>query len=407
MRQMLVLLHRWVGLSTALFLAVAALTGSALAYKDELEAWINPSLFAVQPSSTDQALLDAFVLREKVESAFPQANVWHMSFPQPDRTSMFFLSPRKDAAGAPIEIPVDQVYVNPYSGEIVGSRKWGVLFHNGGFQRENVIPFIWRLHEALALPHPWGKVFMGLIALLWTFDCFIGVALTWPRGRPFCAKWAPAWKIKRGASVYRTNLDVHRAAGLWLWLALLVFAWSSVMLNLRGEVYQPVMSAFLSFDAGTPRYAALDEEPVVGWHRARAIGLASLREFVKQRGGAIQKEESLWLRASQGAWMYRAQTNLDVREEGGAAQAWIDARSGEVLAIRWRGGDGKDGPASGDIVSEWLNALHVAQVGGRAYQAFVALLGIVIAVLASTGVVIWWLKRKARSSAPRRRVRPT
>lgn len=30
---------------------------------------------------------------------------------------------------------------------------------------------------------------MGVIALIWTVDCFIGLALTWPRSRPFWSRW--------------------------------------------------------------------------------------------------------------------------------------------------------------------------------------------------------------------------
>ncbi|MFS2114922.1 PepSY domain-containing protein, partial [Herbaspirillum frisingense] len=38
-RHTLVLLHRWNGLALALFLLVASLTGSLLAFEDELDLW--------------------------------------------------------------------------------------------------------------------------------------------------------------------------------------------------------------------------------------------------------------------------------------------------------------------------------------------------------------------------------
>ncbi|WP_028602795.1 PepSY-associated TM helix domain-containing protein [Ottowia thiooxydans] len=408
MRHALVVLHRWVGLGTAIFLAVAALTGSALTYKEELEAFINPHWFLATPSvGTEPRLLDPFQVREKVERAFPQARVLHMSFPQAGHTTMFYLFARDNPdTGQPGVLEVDQVFVNPYTGEIAGSRKWGALLSQGEWQRENIVPFVWRLHEALALPHPWGKVFMGLVALLWTIDCFIGVALTWPRGRPFFKKWAPAWKIKRPSSSFRKNLDIHRAAGLWLWLALLVFAWSSVMLNLRQEVYQPVMSSVLTFDHVMPKRTPLKGAPVISWQEARTLGKQAVEDAVMREGGAIVREESLWLREKQGAWMYRAETSLDVRNRGGGTQAWIDARTGEVFALRMRGSMASTGEQSGHLVSEWLQALHVAQIGGEPYRVFVALLGILIAVLSITGVVIWWHKRRARRLATTR-TRPT
>jgi uncharacterized iron-regulated membrane protein len=52
--------------------------------------------------------------------------------------------------------------------------------------------------------------------------------------------------------------------------------------------------------------------------------------------------------------------------------------------------------ASGDTVSEWLSALHMAQVWGLPMQIFVSFMGFVVTGLTVTGVVIWWIKRKSR-----------
>jgi len=44
MRAFLVLLHRYIGLATALFLLMAGLTGSILAFNHELDEWLNPGV---------------------------------------------------------------------------------------------------------------------------------------------------------------------------------------------------------------------------------------------------------------------------------------------------------------------------------------------------------------------------
>ena len=67
------------------------------------------------------------------------------------------------------------------------------------------------------------------------------------RTRSFWQRWSPAWRIKWSASTYRINFDLHRAGGLWLWLALLVFAWSSVYMNLGDTVYKTVMRTVSEF----------------------------------------------------------------------------------------------------------------------------------------------------------------
>ena len=48
MRAILVKLHRYLGLATAFFLAVAGLTGSILAFHHEIDEWLNPSFYATQ-----------------------------------------------------------------------------------------------------------------------------------------------------------------------------------------------------------------------------------------------------------------------------------------------------------------------------------------------------------------------
>ena len=50
MRSLLVYFHRYVGLATALFLALAGITGSILAFHHELDEWLNPGFYNTQGS---------------------------------------------------------------------------------------------------------------------------------------------------------------------------------------------------------------------------------------------------------------------------------------------------------------------------------------------------------------------
>jgi len=47
----------------------------------------------------------------------------------------------------------------------------------------------------VGVPGSAGRLCLGIVALVWVVDCFVGLYLTLPRaGR----SWLPAWKIKRG-----------------------------------------------------------------------------------------------------------------------------------------------------------------------------------------------------------------
>lgn len=385
-------LHRWAGLGTALFIVLAGLTGAILTFMDELEALTAPELFVVQaaPGATFQ---DPLLLRERVQQQYPNARVDHLSFPQPGKSLLFYLFPRIDpATGKPFRLERDQAYVNPYTGAILGDRKWGQLFYDGRFHRENLLPFVWRMHEALALPHPFGKLFLGLVSLIWTVDCFIGLLLTFPRKQPFLKKWQTAWQIKRGVGRTRLNFDVHRAGALWLWLVLLFFAWTSVMLNLREVIYQPVMSLALKFEDDRP--PGLKEprlEPQLGWQQAYSQAREALQGLSTREGFTINGEDSLWYRPALGAYMYRTYTSLDLRDDRGGADLWIDGDTGAVLKARFEGRG-----ASGDVFSAWLKVLHTGRIGGVAYRSLLILIGLTIGVLSVTGVLIWYFKRQPR-----------
>ena len=73
-RQYIVAIHRWVGLFMAVFLIIEGLTGSLLAFNQELEALINPVFFATAPAA-DAHQLDLASIAERAEQQEPQIRV--------------------------------------------------------------------------------------------------------------------------------------------------------------------------------------------------------------------------------------------------------------------------------------------------------------------------------------------
>ena len=258
------------------------------------------------------------------------------------------------------------------------------------------------MHYALALPEPWGKAFFGVVALVWTVNCLVGIVATFPRGGPFLPRWLPLWMIKRKASTYRLHFDIHRASGLWLWGVMFLFAWSSVMLNLRAEVYTPVMSTFLEFRKQPERPPKTTDKPMLDWSQAYDIAVAAMDEVARAQGFTVNFPSHLFYNRRFDAFIYYANTSRDVAQERGQTGVFIDARSGSLLGTRIPTGE-----YSGDTVSRWLQSLHMAKVFGLPYRIFVAVVGIALAVSAYTGLYVWWKKRLARRTrAARIRVAP-
>ncbi|MEI2416014.1 PepSY-associated TM helix domain-containing protein [Orrella sp. JC864] len=394
-RRHVVLLHRYVGLAMAGFLLVAALTGSLLAFREELDHWLAPELFVAR-SDPRAPLLDAYTLRERVARQLgPQARVDALVLAlRPGETARFPVAPNPDpATGRLAALGYDEAYADPHTGRVQGTRRREGL----GLHPAQLVPSLFVIHHSLALPGRWGTLLLGLVSLLWTVDCFAGAWLTLPKGRPFLQKWRPAWTLKWGSGAYRATLDLHRAGGLWGWAVLLLFAWSSVMFNLREPVFRPVMGLVFEFDdswRSVPPRPRPVLAPGLDWPAAHRAARAAMLALAQETGLRVNTEERLLLDRRRGVYAYLVHSSLDLRPVVGNTAVLIDADTGQPRG-RWL----PTGGPAGNTVSNWLGALHMAHVFGRPWQVFVALAGLATAMLSITGVLVWHRKRRARRGA--------
>ena len=72
LRPLLVVLHRWLGLGTALFLMLAGLTGALIAWDHELDSRLNPAMFR---QVGEGALHTPLALATALEAADPRIQV--------------------------------------------------------------------------------------------------------------------------------------------------------------------------------------------------------------------------------------------------------------------------------------------------------------------------------------------
>ncbi|WP_034386463.1 PepSY-associated TM helix domain-containing protein [Comamonas composti] len=403
LRSVIVRLHRWVGLVTAGFLLIAGLTGALLAWYEELDAWFAPQLLTAHPSADAAQALAPLELRARVARAYPQRQVNHVSLSQPPgRSAVFFVTPQPGDATRPAS-PVMQVLVQPYTGQVLGERVLGQAARGGQY----LMPFIYRLHHSLALDLA-GTLALGAVALLWTLDCFLGLWLTLPaaparrlradgtRGKSWLRRWQPSWQLRWQGGSYKLGFDLHRAGGLWIWAMLFVFAWSSVAFNLRPAYDAAMARAGLSQQAGTrslPVLAAPREQPGLSWQQALENGRQLMARQALLQGFSVQREDLLYYDAQRALFSYYVRSSLDVRDRVGRTRVTFDADTGE-LRQAWF----PTGAANGDTITSWLAGLHMAAFWGWPLQAAITLMGLMVAMLSATGILIW---RRKRSRAGR------
>jgi uncharacterized iron-regulated membrane protein len=176
---------------------------------------------------------------------------------------------------------------------------------------------------------------------------------------------------------------------------LLVIAWSSVGFNLQ-EVYKPVMNTLFlrqtEFEA-VPKLPADQPRPDIPWAQALKIGQSLMEIEAQKKEIKIVQPWNLSYDPHKGLYRYSVKSDRDISDRWGGTMIWFDANTGKRRAAYFPSGE-----ASGDTISSWLFALHMAAVWGLPFKIFVSIMGIAVAVLSVTGVIIWRKKHLARKA---------
>ena len=381
-------LHRWTGLLMTGFLVVVALTGSLLVYTVEIDRIVNPQLFA-QPQAGTQ--LEMGEIAERVEAADPRVRTAYFFRDIPDTVSVRILPRNSPATGKPYDVDLDHVFVDPWTGRILGRRGGNSIFRG----RINLMPFIRAIHTDLAMG-PTGALVLGYVALAWTIDCFVGFYLTLPAlSGDFWRRWRTAWWVKWRASGFRVSFDLHRAGGLWFWPLLFVFAWSSVRFELL-PLYDKVMQSVLPYETAADQFAQFPQHPIehprLGWREAEIQAAKVMQQEATKHGFHVQRPVVLAYIEPLGVYSYGVQTDLDFRARNPDTGVYIDADTGELKHLFLPRGP------SGNTFTNLIVGLHFADFRGLQFYRFAEFaIGFLITLLSVTGVYIWWRKRKVRA----------
>lgn len=393
------LVHRYAGLLIAGFLIFAGVTGTALAFYKELDRALNPTLYQINEHA--QAGLDAQTLADKVRAVYPQAFINLLTLDRDVGESVRVrLTPLTDpATGKPFALDYTEIFVDPFDGRVLGGREWGVFRAD----LPHLMPFLYKTHYTLYLPLKWGEWLMGIIALVWMLDCFVGFYLTLPASRAnvrhvskksWLQRWKPAWLVKRGASATRLNFDLHRASGLWVWIVLFALAMSGVFFNLKTELFRPVVNVF----------SPLREEPAVFLKTLPQSSQALVLSFddAIARAEALRSQSAKKMRLTYVGLMPDSPGIYRVRyaEEGRGDVNWhfryenlyIDGATGALLdTVAY------DQGSAGDKFILWQYPLHSGFIFGFWGRVLIGLTGVVVVLLSVTGIVIWVKKRRRRA----------
>ena len=383
MRHSLVLLHRWFGLSIALFLFVSGLTGAIISWDHELDEWLNPRFF--EAASTAPAL-SPLELAARLEAQEPRLHVRFMPLHiEAGHNLPVFVEARTNpATQAPYELGYSQVALDPATGAIQASRDWGEF----ALDREHLLPFLYKLHYSMHIPDafgiPLGVLFMGIIAIIWVIDSVVALSISFPS----LASWRQSFAFRWQAGGHRLTFDLHRSGSVWLFLLILMLAITSVSMNLREEVMRPLVSLFSTLSP-----APQGKQPE---HDAPLLPRETILELARQEAasqGLDAPSGGLFLDLMRGIYGVGFYNPGNSHGDSGLGNPWLyfDAHSGQSLGATIPGAG-----SAGDIFLQSMFPLHSGRIIGLPGRILISICGLAVALFSLTGVLIWARKRRAR-----------
>ncbi|MBS0641533.1 MAG: PepSY domain-containing protein [Proteobacteria bacterium] len=338
-------LHRWIGLAVAIPVAIQGLTGALLALESAL-----PHL---QTASGPPLAANRIVAAALADSG-PDARLLRYSPPaEPGLPAVIqVVRPRQKPADIRID-PATLAVLPPDSGAWL----WAPLR---------------KLHVAFLVPEYGGRSIggwfgIGLVLLLVT-----GVPIWWPRK----GHWKAAVTIDRRHSGWSLQRSIHGAIGAWSVIALLVLAFTGVVL-----AFPATSRGLLGLETAGP--------PRPGSGRAVAA-IADMDAVLDAASRAVPDGHVVMV--TPGGRNEPARVAMAIGEGAlGRVMLQIEPASLKIVSVQ----DARTAPPA-DRLYRWMHDLHEGLGLGLPWRLLVILAGIALPVFAVTGPLMWWLVRRGR-----------
>lgn len=378
LRKAVFFIHLWLGLLLGLYAVLVGITGSVLMFQAEIDRALNPRLHHVRPAGKRVPLEAAL---ETVRRAYPGleiSGVWI----SPDPAAPY------EFRGGKVEYTdwsvarrgVKQIYVHPYTGEILGSRpRFGEVFN-----------FIFYLHRDLLLGIN-GSMLLRWAAIPFAVLLLSGLWLWWPTLRNFGKQLRIRLAVQRDASYRRLLHDLHNVAGIYPLAILLLPVTTAAIWGF----WEPAERLVYRL-TGTP-YGQAAPEPPAPRHAARPIPLEQALGIARS---AYPAAEVLNVTPTRGKQHLQVRMAFPDTAHFPPAHVTLhlDPADGRVVHVE----DERE-RSRGATAMAWVHPLHIGTWGthfGPALDVMVRALyllaGLAPLALFVTGVLKYVEKRKAR-----------
>ncbi|MGO9430027.1 PepSY-associated TM helix domain-containing protein [Rhodoblastus sp.] len=372
-RKVFLQIHRTIGLFAGAILVLVGLSGSVLAFREDIDEWLNAPLMRVEtPVQASYRPLDE-ILAAAAATMPPEAKAERLTLPRHSgaAAAITYIAETDD-----LDTYSYEMFVDPYTAKVTGQR---LLLHGDSVLSQPLVPIVMAFHWTLLLG-PNNAYIVGAVGAFVFLSVLAGLYLWWPRN----GDWRLGLKIKLGASPERVVYDLHRSVGAYLGAVLLVMLFTGVAMIFKPAT-RSVVSQFspLRADPDFGKSTPIPGKMPIGVEAA--VGVAD-EVFPDGRLHWILLPSS-----PTGVYVVGKQASEEPNRTKTYRNVGVDQYSGRILHVQDRRKF-----TAGETFLEWLFPLHSGEAFGAIGRPLALVIGLAPLTLYTTGFIRWWQKRRAR-----------
>ncbi|MGZ8286489.1 MAG: PepSY-associated TM helix domain-containing protein [Allosphingosinicella sp.] len=349
-------IHKWIGLALALLIVPISLTGSALVWHDWLDEALHPERAATAAPSLPPSAYAAAARR----FARPDERLSSLAYPKRAGPVVATLARTgQPAGGRPVRT---LLYLDPASARLL----------DRAASDEGAVRILHVLHGSLMVPGV-GRQIVGWIGVAMLLSSLTGLWLWWP----LSGRFTRGLKWRRRAT---TSANLHHQSGFWIALPLAVLSFTGAWISF------PAFFAALSGDPAGPSMAErMRRNAVLPASETRLSPDSALAAARPLASGGLAG--LTWPSGPEAKW------KISFAGPGGAAEVTVDDRSAEARPPK---------PPQPETTARLMRRIHDGTGMGAPWQTILFVGGLIPALLAVTGILMWLHVRRGRA-----RARPT
>ena len=338
--------HKWLGIVLAILIIPISLSGSALVWHDWLDEQVNPQRY---PAVGSGNLPPSFYVASASALIQPGERLTSLTFPDGPGSVQATLTKPAKGGGRPQRA---WVFLNPQTAEPIERAS----------SNEGLVRILHLLHGSLMVPGV-GRQIVGWVGVAMLISSLTGIWLWWPtKGR-----------FSRGLRWRRRpdfNSNLHHTGGFWIALPLAALSFTGVWIS-----FPAVFSQFNRLQAAGPSGPDGPAQPLTQPRLSSDAALAAAR------GVALGQVVSL-------AWPTEKKAEWTIMLKGKGAPTEVKVKEADASA--------SISPPKPETLARTMRRIHDGTGMPLLWQIVIFIGGILPALLAVTGILMWLRMRKRR-----------